>query len=350
MVNRYNFAAVGDDRIEQSSHLERLTTPQAPPVPRKKAPPISIPPPYARVDRNVYILLIIVVALAGVSYWALKHRRESRAANDERLNVETRAAPPRLRAERRRADRRPPARLRQPLPQPGRPEKLMLSLEVTESSIVVLEGGRGDRHQRRASARVPPHAGGEGSLPLPHDRQRRRHHVDAERQTGASSGPRRAGPARRRPRSRLAAEDAAAMSTPTRRAFRRRHHRTDRIRRVSPRGRRDACARVSAAAAGRSDRCPGLPDAVRGCGDRCSGAGIAGRRSFPQPSRIRVESENSAGTPVAVDRRQPGSLHPRGADPQPCRAGRAGRRAGSCGRCGRAGSHRHQPAAHPPFP
>src|SRR6478672_11556746 len=71
MVNRYNFAAVGDDRIEQSAHLERLTTPQLPPLPRKKAPPMSIPPPYARVDRNVYILIIVVFALAAVSYWAL---------------------------------------------------------------------------------------------------------------------------------------------------------------------------------------------------------------------------------------------------------------------------------------
>src|SRR5437868_10238086 len=44
MVNRYNFAAVGDERIEQSAHLERLTTPQAPPLPRKKAPPTSMPP------------------------------------------------------------------------------------------------------------------------------------------------------------------------------------------------------------------------------------------------------------------------------------------------------------------
>jgi len=139
MVNRYNFAAVGDDRIEQSGHLERLTTPQAPPVPRKKAQPISIPPPYARVDRNVYILLIIVVALAGVSYWALKHRRESRAANDEHLNVETRAvavAAPAL------TPVAPPQTVTAPAasqPRPGGPEKLLLSLEVKESSVVVLE-------------------------------------------------------------------------------------------------------------------------------------------------------------------------------------------------------------------
>src|SRR5258708_28033373 len=97
MVNRYNFAAVGDDRIEQSAHLERLTTPQAPPMPNKKAPKVSIPPAYARVDRNVYILIIVVIALAAVSYWALKHRRESRLANEERLSAEAKAvvtAPP----------------------------------------------------------------------------------------------------------------------------------------------------------------------------------------------------------------------------------------------------------------
>lgn len=93
MVNRYNFAAVGDERIEQSAHLDRLTTPQAPPLPGKKQPSKGIPPPYARVDRNVYILIIVVIALAGVSYWALKHRRESRA-NEERPPVETKAPAP----------------------------------------------------------------------------------------------------------------------------------------------------------------------------------------------------------------------------------------------------------------
>src|SRR3954466_10413399 len=30
MVNRYNYAAVGDDRIEKSIHLDRLTQPPAP--------------------------------------------------------------------------------------------------------------------------------------------------------------------------------------------------------------------------------------------------------------------------------------------------------------------------------
>jgi cytoskeletal protein RodZ len=135
MVNRYNFAAVGDDRIEQSAHLERLTTPQAPPPERKKAPPKGIPPPYARVDRNVYILLIVVIALAGVSYWALKHRREMRA-NEERLAAETKVAPPPVAP--------PPAPVptastsTQP-PAANGPAKLILSLEITKTSWITLD-------------------------------------------------------------------------------------------------------------------------------------------------------------------------------------------------------------------
>jgi transcriptional regulator with XRE-family HTH domain len=136
MVNRYNFAAVGDERIEQSAHLDRLTTPQAPPLPRKKAPPKGIPPPYARVDRNVYILILVVVALAGVSYWALKHRRETRA-NEERIAAETKAvqtatvAPPPLGpAQTASTSTQPPA---------GVPAKLIMSLEITRSSWVTLE-------------------------------------------------------------------------------------------------------------------------------------------------------------------------------------------------------------------
>src|SRR5437588_1772062 len=135
MVNRYNFAAVGDDRIEQSAHLDRLTTPQAPPLPRKKAAPKGIPPPYARVDRNVYILIIIVVALAGVSYWALKHRRETRA-NEERIAAETKAAavpvapPPAAPAQTASTSTQPPALV---------PAKLILSLEITRTSWITLD-------------------------------------------------------------------------------------------------------------------------------------------------------------------------------------------------------------------
>jgi transcriptional regulator with XRE-family HTH domain len=139
MVNRYNFAAVGDDRIEQSAHLERLTTPQAPPVPRKKAPPMGIPPAYARVDRNVYILIIVVVALAAVSYWALKHRRESRAANEEHLAAEARVSTAPVPAKTAVAIPQPATATTATELQPNQPEVLLLSLEVSDRSFVVLE-------------------------------------------------------------------------------------------------------------------------------------------------------------------------------------------------------------------
>src|SRR5687767_10244379 len=82
IVNRYNFAAAGDDRIEQSTHLDRLVQPQALPLPRDREQirdRKSIPPAYARIDRNVYILVVIVAALLAASLWAFKHKRDARA-------------------------------------------------------------------------------------------------------------------------------------------------------------------------------------------------------------------------------------------------------------------------------
>ena len=79
MVNRYNYAAAGDDRIEKTPHLERLVELQTPQQQRAKK---GIPPPYARVDRNVVILLIIVVALGAVFYWAVMHRHMTRPDAD----------------------------------------------------------------------------------------------------------------------------------------------------------------------------------------------------------------------------------------------------------------------------
>jgi transcriptional regulator with XRE-family HTH domain len=84
IVNRYNFAAAGDDRIEKSPHLERLTHPDLPP---KK----GIPPPYARVDRNVYILLLIIAILAAATFVAMRHKR----ASAEAVKIESAITPPR---------------------------------------------------------------------------------------------------------------------------------------------------------------------------------------------------------------------------------------------------------------
>ncbi len=80
MVNRYNYAAAGDDRIEKSAHLDRLTPKpsDAPVVPPKKR---GIPSPLARVDRNIYLFILVTVALAAVIWWAVSRKRE--AQNDQ---------------------------------------------------------------------------------------------------------------------------------------------------------------------------------------------------------------------------------------------------------------------------
>lgn len=79
MVNRYNYAAAGDDRIEKSAHLDRLTPKpsDAPVVPPKR----GIPSPLARVDRNIYLFILVTVALAAVIWWAVSRKRA--AGNEE---------------------------------------------------------------------------------------------------------------------------------------------------------------------------------------------------------------------------------------------------------------------------
>ena len=130
IVNRYNFAAAGDDRIEQSQHLERLTQPQAPPLPRDRVPAgarKSIPPPYARIDRNIYILGIIVAALLGASWWAFKHKRETRAeearAEAATTTIAAKPAAP------------PPV----PVPEPQIDDTLRLTIDVSRDSWVTLQ-------------------------------------------------------------------------------------------------------------------------------------------------------------------------------------------------------------------
>jgi transcriptional regulator with XRE-family HTH domain len=77
MVNRYNYAAAGDDRIEKNAHLERLVAPKVAETAPASRPKQGIPPPYARVDRNIYILVIVVAALAGAIWFAVSHKRQT---------------------------------------------------------------------------------------------------------------------------------------------------------------------------------------------------------------------------------------------------------------------------------
>src|SRR5687767_13925342 len=75
MVNRYNFAAANDDRIEKPPQI-----PIHPPVPirditPKPPPKRGIPSVFARVDRNFIFLVFIAAALAAVAFWAIRNKR-----------------------------------------------------------------------------------------------------------------------------------------------------------------------------------------------------------------------------------------------------------------------------------
>lgn len=140
MVTRYNYAAAGDDRIEKTLHLERLVQPL--PDPPKPAPvKRGIPPVYARVDGNIYLLILIAVALAGVSYWAFKHKHEKAAAEATRSEVTATASGAPVSAAVTPAAAKPAAA---PVAAAASADALRLTLEVTGDSIVDLEAdGKG---------------------------------------------------------------------------------------------------------------------------------------------------------------------------------------------------------------
>jgi cytoskeleton protein RodZ len=127
MVNRYNFAAAGDERIEKSNHLERLVHPEPviAPKPLKKS---GIPPAYSRLaDRNIFATLLIIAALAGVTYWAVRTKRL-------RMDAPAAAAPPVVAAV-------PSATVPPPAPKAEggvASAPLQLTMEVTEDSWVTL--------------------------------------------------------------------------------------------------------------------------------------------------------------------------------------------------------------------
>jgi cytoskeleton protein RodZ len=81
VVNRYNYAAAGDDRIEKSAHLDRLVPDRSLENERKPAHSRGLPSPFARVDRGIYVLLFLVAALIGAIYWTVRHRHAA-ASND----------------------------------------------------------------------------------------------------------------------------------------------------------------------------------------------------------------------------------------------------------------------------
>lgn len=127
MVNRYNFAAAGDDRIEKPPRFDRITEP--PPEPPREAPKKRpIPPPYARIGFGVYGTIIVVAALAATAWWAWEHKRLLADRHEEtpRPVVARRTVAPQAPA--------PPAEPVQPVQEP-----LKMTIELTDDCYIDLE-------------------------------------------------------------------------------------------------------------------------------------------------------------------------------------------------------------------
>jgi cytoskeleton protein RodZ len=129
MVNRYNFAASHDDRIEKPPPVAKYA--QTPPKDISPRPAVKrgIPPAITRVDRGVVWAIVIALALASVAYWGVQYKRGERdrteAANTAVPVTTSRAAAP------------PPAAAT-PAPTPD-DAKLRMTLEITANSWVTLE-------------------------------------------------------------------------------------------------------------------------------------------------------------------------------------------------------------------
>lgn len=87
MVNRYNFAAANDERIEKPPVVPKY--PQTLPRDISPKPPAKrgIPPAFARVDRNALAAFLIVVALGGVAFWAIQFKRRERETSEAAATV-----------------------------------------------------------------------------------------------------------------------------------------------------------------------------------------------------------------------------------------------------------------------
>jgi cytoskeleton protein RodZ len=129
MVNRYNFAAANDDRIEKppqvAKYAETLPRDISPRPPAKR----GLPSAFARVDRNIFFAIVIIVALAGVAYWAVQRNRQEQITETAAIPVTTRAAV---------------ARPAAPAPKPPDDSRLLLGVEAREKCWIELEAD-GDR-------------------------------------------------------------------------------------------------------------------------------------------------------------------------------------------------------------
>lgn len=152
MVNRYNYAAANDDRIEKPPQIPVHPNVPVRDISPKPPPKRGIPSPFARVDRNFVFLILIAVALAAVVFWVIRSKRFEGEADTETTTMvpitTTRPAPP------------PPAETAAPAPDDS---TLRLNIEAIGDSWVVLEADgkvvyqdsmtRGARHDFEAKDR-----------------------------------------------------------------------------------------------------------------------------------------------------------------------------------------------------
>lgn len=125
MVNRYNYAAANDDRIEKPPPLEKYAKVPPRDITPKPLPKRGIPPAYARIDRNSVVFVVIVAALAVVTWWAIQNKRQADA---------TEAAAP-IPVARPKVAEPPPAAA----PKPADDAALRLTLEAIDNSWITLE-------------------------------------------------------------------------------------------------------------------------------------------------------------------------------------------------------------------
>jgi len=96
MVNRYNFAASNDDRIEKPPAVAKYPQTPVRDISPKPAAKRGIPSAFALVDTNIIVAILIAAALAGVAYWAIQFKRRERERTDAANAVPvatTKAAP-----------------------------------------------------------------------------------------------------------------------------------------------------------------------------------------------------------------------------------------------------------------
>lgn len=126
IVNRYNYAAAGDDRIEKPpTHPAASPISDAPKRPRTRR---GIPPVFLRIDGNLVMLVLIIAAMGAVAWWAVqfKQRRDAETRTAESAIapiVAPKAAAPQ------------PVTATQPLSD----DTLRLVVEVVDDSWVTLE-------------------------------------------------------------------------------------------------------------------------------------------------------------------------------------------------------------------